>query len=807
MASSIRHNEQQLNSTTSFQMDVSQQSTSFATLGGKDDVVMSAKDLSGNKRGAGASPNVSPTKPANPRRQCRALRKEDGPIKPINLEDKLRRASKTTKVDRDLSQSIVNDEDWRGEMATKEGIIDELLKDPETPKQHEVEAYTFGAASDSNDDTWNLLKLVNVCRLEELLRAKVSKCQSRPDLSFANPNKSPFVLERGPTKSGNITVLNCKMKKALTFRYEDLRLDTGPYRFDLDHSQTYYYLCYNDPSNVLQFLSNLSNAGNANAQPTTGLFRVSREVDGSVLFTSSGEKVFQLDPNTTLKSALGDGWIPVRGGVRLSTSQQTGTPASAAAYSNSLNENRFASLADDDGNEGTDTTNPKEGSSKARGRQGKSEQDELEEGSQPSSSSSGDGNQDGDEDSSKDSISSGGNPEKESKPRRCSRRRRKQANKKGSQTDKDNSDVSGDSEKETETPVGEVTEETMSEEESVGSIPFQISSDDPVWADEHSEAEDAIDSDNDVMTEKKNLQDIVNESVATPLTDASTFSTPSNMSNISTFTETLEPNSGQFILQVTIQLVPKQDHVDTMVEGIKTVLASFKKLDANAHFISKELNARGSHLEPIVSPSDKHFPSDYITFEQYFQCTNPWAISEHPISEKTLQARLDRQRNRTKNQDGDKKRSNTKEDKGPTALYVNVHLGSHYPNMMNAITTLNIDLRKKNIRLQLKSVQCWNSASKRIIISTQTGLCEKGVKTVLVHRLKAIEKRLCRHGRLDPLKWYDAPLPEFNLTKRALREFMVPGSQAEYTFSVFPREFLELGGILHGSTRHGLGQT
>jgi hypothetical protein len=84
-----------------------------------------------------------------------------------------------------------------------------------------------------------------------------------------------------------------------------------------------------------------------------------------------------------------------------------------------------------------------------------------------------------------------------------------------------------------------------------------------------------------------------------------------------------------------------------MVDGVKTFLFSFHKLDPNPPFISKELGVGGNHLPAIKSVSDPHFPKEYINFEQYFQCTNAWAVGSEPIIEKQLQAWLDRQRNWT----------------------------------------------------------------------------------------------------------------------------------------------------------------
>jgi hypothetical protein len=52
-----------------------------------------------------------------------------------------------------------------------------------------------------------------------------------------------------------------------------------------------------------------------------------------------------------------------------------------------------------------------------------------------------------------------------------------------------------------------------------------------------------------------------------------------------------------------------------------------------------------------------------------------------------------------------------------------------------------------------------------------------------------MEKRLCRHGRLDTLEWYDKPLPVINLTLRNIRELRLPENKEEreqLSFDPFP---------------------
>jgi hypothetical protein len=72
----------------------------------------------------------------------------------------------------------------------------------------------------------------------------------------------------------------------------------------------------------------------------------------------------------------------------------------------------------------------------------------------------------------------------------------------------------------------------------------------------------------------------------------------------------------------------------------------------------------------------------------------------------------------------------------------------------------------------------------------QSNLCLVGVKQLLLHRLKETDKKLCRHGRLSTLEWYDNPLPDINVSIHTIRELRLPTDPEErkqLTFDPFPR--------------------
>lgn len=51
-----------------------------------------------------------------------------------------------------------------------------------------------------------------------------------------------------------------------------------------------------------------------------------------------------------------------------------------------------------------------------------------------------------------------------------------------------------------------------------------------------------------------------------------------------------------------------------------------------------------------------------------------------------------------------------------------------------------------------------------MLCGVSSGLCPAGVKQLLMHKLKELEKQLCGHDKLNTLEWYDQALPDINIT-------------------------------------------
>ncbi|KAL3803357.1 hypothetical protein HJC23_009321 [Cyclotella cryptica] len=295
---------------------------------------------------------------------------------------------------------------------------------------------------------------------------------------------------------------------------------------------------------------------------------------------------------------------------------------------------------------------------------------------------------------------------------------------------------------------------------------IQISMFAPDWVDDGSEG-DAAHSGDEKPPPKLNLQDIVPP--ATVATDSSTTAV-SSLSYSSNPSAILDPKSGQNLLNVEIQIQPEKDNLER----------SYERQQASSD---------------LTSPDCAHWPDTYAKAQGWYQSSSSYVFSLSPISEQQLQGRLDSRRSRARSDDADQKRrkskrETTQDDKGPTSMYVTVNLYSTLPNIKSLLDSMNIDLRRSNVRVSLKSLQCWESSSKKMLCSVQSGLCVEGVRQLLLHRLKEMEKKLCRHGRLNTIDWYDTPLPPIHVTTRAIRELRLPKDpleREELSFDPFPR--------------------
>ena len=124
-------------------------------------------------------------------------------------------------------------------------------------------------------------------------------------------------------------------------------------------------------------------------------------------------------------------------------------------------------------------------------------------------------------------------------------------------------------------------------------------------------------------------------------------------------------------------------------------------------------------------------------------------------------------------------------------MYATMNLYTTYPDIQRLLNSVNVDLRKNKVKVSLKELQCWESSPKKILCGVNSNLCVDGIKQLLLHKLKELEKRLCRHGRLNAMDLYDEPLPELIVSLKGIRPLKLPKDEEEksrLTFDTFPWE-------------------
>jgi hypothetical protein len=308
--------------------------------------------------------------------------------------------------------------------------------------------------------------------------------------------------------------------------------------------------------------------------------------------------------------------------------------------------------------------------------------------------------------------------------------------------------------------------------------PWQAESDD-----------DAAQSGDERAPPSLNLQDVCPMDTDTA---ESTLTNPSSLSNTTDPFKILDGTNGQYLLNIEIQLQPGAEHLHVLFTETKNLLSYIQQVDSDAQFMSKVLQSDGSPYPPLKSPSDKHWPSSFLAAQNWYQSSMGYLFRQDPVSEKQLLARLDNKKGRLK-RDATRlsTKHDTKEEKGPTSMYTTMNLYTKYPNIQRLLDSVNVDLRKNKVRVSLKELQCWESSPKKILCGVNSNLCVTGVRQLLLHKLKELEKKLCRHGRLNAIDLYDEPLPDLIITLRGIRPLKLPQDDEEksrLTFDTFPWE-------------------
>ena len=252
-------------------------------------------------------------------------------------------------------------------------------------------------------------------------------------------------------------------------------------------------------------------------------------------------------------------------------------------------------------------------------------------------------------------------------------------------------------------------------------------------------------------------------------------------------------DNGQYLINVEIQLVPGQEHIETLFQQMRELLRYIQHADSTAALLSRTTKEDGTPYPPLTSPTDQNWPTTFLAAQNWIHTSMAYLFKLPPITEKQLQGRLTsrlrRENNDTEPPLNKAKTEKTENSKGPTSMYATVRLRTAIPQLDSLLTSINIDLRKLNIKVSQKPLQSWDSKPRKLLCSVNAGLCAQGVKQLLLHQLKEMEKRLCRHGKRDTIELYDMPLPDMIITLRGLRSLRLPKHEeerADLSFDPFP---------------------
>ena len=163
----------------------------------------------------------------------------------------------------------------------------------------------------------------------------------------------------------------------------------------------------------------------------------------------------------------------------------------------------------------------------------------------------------------------------------------------------------------------------------------------------------------------------------------------------------------QFLLSVEIQLQPNKDHLDVMLYETREILRYIQQVDPTAKFLSKSSPSCPNPPPPLVRPDDINWPHNDMTSMNWFHTPSNYLFQFPPISKKHLTAHLETCRNKKYESsitNKTKQKSNTQADKGPTSMYITLHLWSSLTSVDNLIDSINIDLRKSNIKVTIKTL-------------------------------------------------------------------------------------------------------
>ena len=792
----------------------------------------------GSKRRQQQSPQSSPAKSNHITDINTAEDGADVSLTPLKLEEKLKLLQGATNLTPYQASHIVGDKEWKGEMIFHDDILCVLTQ--EGGALYGEQYYAFEKQEE--------LSMVNLDLIKTELCKRASKCKEPSSSKFHHSN-GPFYIKCDGLE---IRIYNKSEKQVIILPYGKYGLGTGEYKFDLTDSFTHETLCRSNLSGLIELLDGLRKGVAPVAllaDPANAPFSFSK-VDASTISLSSSLGVIatlDLSKLTAPTQEAGADPTSTKSKIRFGTTDVRGfnkndTPAAAS-------KNSFGVLGDKEGGEevapepeaqpNNPTSAPKVPAQKAVPSAKKKSVDEMSEQEIEDVLS----------ESSQESQSKRHRIRRHSSKRKTRKSSKAGQSKKesfmeltdydseddasggasdddGSNGEEDSASGSGSGElsdsSDMETDLNQVVPEVGKEGiristksfggfndpapapgSSVSSdksekepLPFGMVSDKDEWMDNSTGSGSGSDKDDEIP--RANLVDRV---PATPDARRAGSTATTDMSTITGVTDPSElfpNNEGKYLFAFTIHLVPNRKHKEVLIEKIKVLFEYLKGLVPDIVILPKTQSHDGSALPVIASTDNPHFPSNYGEFKPYGWVNNAYVLSQAEVDAPTLANRRAIRNNKKNNKPKPggkranlKKRSSDSgaDDNGLVELYVNLSFMTKHNDVADLAQSVNIDLGPdEGIYANLKTVQCWKSDAKSILVCANNQLCPEGVKSTLRETLKTIRQKLCRRGKLDATEWYDRSIPEFHIYTRRMRpQRGIPEAErAELAFDPYP---------------------
>ena len=225
--------------------------------------------------------------------------------------------------------------------------------------------------------------------------------------------------------------------------------------------------------------------------------------------------------------------------------------------------------------------------------------------------------------------------------------------------------------------------------------PPEISFDPLVDGMDEQSDEDAAKSDDELNEHGKTIKDF--QPITPSTLSASSATTP--LSSLSAQSSTgssyaVDAMNGEYLIQLNIEIRPNAEHMDTILEGVKSFLSVLQSEDLSGCILPC-FHDPARQLPPLTGTDEENFPTDNLRANKYIKVSNVWMLSQPPVDKSTLRSRLSIMQGATKSRTKKKPSKHApKKSGGPVALYANVKIKTEiHPSLISeTITGVDITL-------------------------------------------------------------------------------------------------------------------